>query len=109
MVKDKQIKWIGLYLVVDAVISIYLAGIGNITLTLANFTPETMMQLGQIGRVIRLWIGMLLLGNHKTNRKFIGTYIIIDAVLSIITAREFNSWDDYLRISRAYAGWRILK
>ena len=107
MVKDN--KLIGMYLIFDAVVSIYLASIGNITLTLASLTADKMLLLGQIGKIIRLWIGLYILGGNKINNKLVGGYLIFDAIISMVTAREFNSWDDYLRVSRAYVGWRLTR
>ena len=88
----KIIGWIGLYLIIDAIISIFLASMGNITLTLANINLNTLFFLSQIGRLIRLGIGVYLFTAKKKNLLFVGIYLIIDSIWSIVLANEFNGF-----------------
>lgn len=101
------LRLFGIYLLVDSLISIYYASIGNITLTLHNWDFNKLLMIGQLFRIIRLIIGVYIFKGKSNNLKIIGVYLIIDAIISIIVANEFNSWDDYLRIPRAYVGWRL--
>ena len=99
---------IGIYLVLDAIISIYLASIGNITLTNV-FNIQYFFLVSQFGRVFRLLIGVLFVTSSKIwsdkfNLKLVGWYLILDGIVSIVVAREFNSWDDYLRVTRTGCG-----
>ena len=103
MISKKILIWLGLWLILDSIISIYYASIGNITFTLPNWDFNKLLIISQLVRLIRLGIGIYIINNSK-NLKYIGIYLIIDGIVSIMIANEFNSWDDWLRIIRVLVG-----
>jgi hypothetical protein len=92
---------IGLFLIFNGIISIIICGPANITHNIFGISTTNLIWIGHFFRIIRILLGLTFIFFYNKIENyllFIGLYLILDGVFSIIEARDFNSWDDFMRI-----------
>ena len=95
---------LGLILVVDGVVSIILARVNRVSYNLFKISSRKIVLVGHVFRALRVLIGgsLILASFSLINLDnfifYIGIYLVLDAFFSIITSKDFDSFDDYFRI-----------
>ena len=92
---------IGLFLIINGIISIIICGPANITHNIFGISTTNLIWIGHFFMAIRILLGFAFIFFYNKIENyllFIGLYFILDGAFSIFEARDFNSWDDFMRI-----------
>ena len=118
MKEDWLLKIIGLVLIIDGLLCIVWASPDRVSFNIFGLSSMLILNIGHLFRIVRIIFGIFFIIAPKKiflYRKYIGIYILLDALLSTLTSSNFKyiDWhhiDDYFRITRLLiGGYLILK